>query len=191
LGVGYWRCLEVGGRELGVERCLRYRQHVRTIEQAGAIIAGLRNGEPATLLVTGKRNPAHWIFPKGHVERGESLDETALREAEEEAGVRGTLLGPAGALSFVDRGQTIRVHYFVVLTRDDGTPEKRPQGNDPSDVSGVVASAPAPVRRSRSRRRTGRPESRSIGSRYTARSAPDVTLCAEGCPFRERHVTCQ
>jgi bis(5'-nucleosidyl)-tetraphosphatase len=96
---------------------------VRTIDQAGAIIAGLRNGEPATLLVTGKRNPGHWIFPKGHVERGESLDQTALREAEEEAGVRATLLGPAGALSFVDRGQTIRVHYFVVLTRDEGTPE--------------------------------------------------------------------
>lgn len=97
---------------------------MRTIEQAGAIIGGRRRGEPATLLVTGKQNPHHWIFPKGHVERGESLDQTALREAEEEAGVRSTLLGPAGALSFVDRGLIIRVHYFVVLTPDAGSPER-------------------------------------------------------------------
>ena len=116
--------LEVlGSWRLGVGSCLRYRHCVRTIDQAGAIIAGVQHGVPATLLVTGKRNPGHWIFPKGHVEPGESLDETARREAEEEAGVRGTLLGPAGALSFVDRGLTIRVHYFVVLTPDAGSPE--------------------------------------------------------------------
>ena len=108
---------------MGVGSCLRYRQFVRTIEQAGAIIAGRRDGEPATLLVTGRRNPGHWIFHKGHVEHGESLDETALREAEEEAGVRATLLGPAGVLSFEDRGQTVRVHYFVVVTPDAGSPE--------------------------------------------------------------------
>jgi len=97
---------------------------VKVIEQGGAIIAGLRNGEPAALLVTGKRNPDHWIFPKGHVEPGESLDEAALREAGEEAGVSGTLLGLAGVLSFVERGSTIRVHYFIVVTADAGSPER-------------------------------------------------------------------
>ena len=109
---------------MGVAKPLRYRQHVRTIDQAGAIIASVRDGEPATLLVTARRNPGHWIFPKGHVERGESLDQTALREADEEAGVRGTVLGPAGTLSFVDGDLTIRVHYFIVITRDGGTPER-------------------------------------------------------------------
>jgi len=100
-----------------------YRHYVRVIEQGGAIIAGVRYGEPATLLVTGKRNPTHWIFPKGHVEHGESLGETALREAREEAGIRGTLLGPAGVLSFVDRGTMIHVHYFIIVTIDPGAAE--------------------------------------------------------------------
>ena len=124
LGIGSWEWLGVGNWELGLGRSLGYRQSVRTIDQAGAIIAGLRRGGPVTLLVTGKRNPGHWIFPKGHVEQGESLDEAALREAEEEAGVRSTLLGPAGALSFVDGGLRIRVHYFVVMTPDAGAAEK-------------------------------------------------------------------
>jgi 8-oxo-dGTP pyrophosphatase MutT (NUDIX family) len=96
---------------------------VQTIEQAGAIIAGLRRGAPAALLVTSRRNPDHWIFPKGHVEPGESLEQAALREAAEEAGIHGTLVGPAGVLSFADRERTIRVHYFVVVTNDAGTPE--------------------------------------------------------------------
>ncbi len=29
----------------------------------------------------------HWGFPKGHIEQGESLEQTALREAKEETGI--------------------------------------------------------------------------------------------------------
>ncbi|HSV13909.1 MAG TPA: NUDIX domain-containing protein [Tepidisphaeraceae bacterium] len=34
----------------------------------------------------------HWDFPKGHVERGEELTQTALRELEEETGVKNVQL---------------------------------------------------------------------------------------------------
>lgn len=93
------------------------------IEQAGAIVLGDRHGQPATLLVTGKRNPGHWVFPKGHVEPGETLEEAALREAHEEAGVRGEIVRRAGTIDFEIGRDTIRVHYFLVRTTDDGTPE--------------------------------------------------------------------
>lgn len=33
-------------------------------------------------------NGNHWAFPKGHVEKGESESETALREIEEETGLK-------------------------------------------------------------------------------------------------------
>lgn len=92
--------------------------------QSGAIIVRTRGGEPNVLLVTAKRNNAHWLFPKGHIEKGETLEEAALREAEEEAGVTGTLRGPAGTLAFTLRAESFLVHYFLLLTEDEGRPEK-------------------------------------------------------------------
>lgn len=93
------------------------------VEQAGAIVFGMRDGSPAILLVTAKRNPEHWVFPKGHIERGETHEIAAIREAEEEAGVSAEILQPAGTLEFPLGEDTIRVHYFVMFTRDDGSPE--------------------------------------------------------------------
>jgi 8-oxo-dGTP pyrophosphatase MutT (NUDIX family) len=97
---------------------------VALVDQAGAIVVGMRHGGPAVLLVTGKRNPGHWVFPKGHVERGETFEQAALREAEEEAGVTGEIVEAAGVTEFELGPHTYQVHYFVMTTSDDGSPER-------------------------------------------------------------------
>ena len=80
--------------------------------------------EPQVLLVTARRNPRNWIFPKGHVEKGESPEQAALRETREEAGVSARLIGPAGILEYGFLGAKARVEYFLVLfTREAGPPE--------------------------------------------------------------------
>jgi 8-oxo-dGTP pyrophosphatase MutT (NUDIX family) len=109
---------------------------VGLIEQAGAIVFGVREGAPAVLLVTAKRNPEHWVFPKGHVERGETLEVAAIREAEEEAGVSGEILQKAGTLDFPLGKDLIHVHYFVMFTRDEGHPEpgRRAQWYSPDEA---------------------------------------------------------
>lgn len=96
---------------------------VIVVEQAGAIVIAERAGQPALLLVTAKRNPAHWVFPKGHVEPGETLEEAALREAEEEAGITAEIVRRAGTIEFDLGRDTVRVHYFLVRTTDEGRPE--------------------------------------------------------------------
>jgi 8-oxo-dGTP pyrophosphatase MutT (NUDIX family) len=93
------------------------------IKQSGAIVIRLGSKEPEVLLVTSKRN-GNWIFPKGHIEKGETAETAALREAREEAGVVGKVIAPAGVLEFGFFGVKIRVEYFLAeLTRESGPPE--------------------------------------------------------------------
>jgi 8-oxo-dGTP pyrophosphatase MutT (NUDIX family) len=94
------------------------------IKQSGAIVVRLDGKEPQVLLVTAKRNPENWIFPKGHIEKGETPEAAALRETREEAGVSGKLIGPAGVLEYGFLGASARVEYFLVrFIREDGPPE--------------------------------------------------------------------
>jgi ADP-ribose pyrophosphatase YjhB (NUDIX family) len=100
---------------------------LKRIEQAGGI-AVRKDGERwSILLVRAKKDPTVWIFPKGHIEPGETADEAALRETEEEAGVRGELAGPVGApLEFQSGREPVRVQYFLILaTAEAESPEGR------------------------------------------------------------------
>jgi 8-oxo-dGTP pyrophosphatase MutT (NUDIX family) len=94
------------------------------IHQSGAIVVRLDQNDPKILLVSAKRNPNAWIFPKGHIEKGETAEAAALRETKEEAGVIGNLIGPAGVLEYGFLGAKARVEYFLVQFRGvDGPPE--------------------------------------------------------------------
>ena len=100
---------------------------MRRIAQAGAVVVRLDGAEPRFLLVKARRDPRVWIFPKGHVEEGETAEQTALREAQEEAGVLGRVLAPLGALDFESGGRPLHVEYFLVeLLGDAAWSEQRP-----------------------------------------------------------------
>jgi ADP-ribose pyrophosphatase YjhB (NUDIX family) len=85
------------------------------IEQAGGIAVRRDDGGLSVLLVRAKKDPSVWIFPKGHIEPGETPEAAALRETQEEAGVHGELLGPVGApLEFQSGRELVRVQYFLI-----------------------------------------------------------------------------
>ena len=97
------------------------------VAQAGAIVFRTEGDRTTVLLVRSKKDPAIWVFPKGHIDDGESEEETAIRETWEEAGVTGTLGDAVGAPLEFDSGQEpIRVQYFVMrATSDLPSPEGR------------------------------------------------------------------
>jgi len=86
---------------------------MKTVAQAGAVV--FKNlADPKILIVRAKQDPSNWIFPKGHVEPGESLKQTAVREAREEAGVISEIVGALSPIvRFEKNGNDIRVHYFL------------------------------------------------------------------------------
>lgn len=56
-----------------------------------------------------------WGFPKGIIEHGDTPTETALKEAHEEAGLVGTIVGePLGEYQYQKWGTTLEVTVFLM-----------------------------------------------------------------------------
>lgn len=63
-----------------------YRLECLYERSCGAVVCRRINGEIRLLLIKNSRS-AHWGFPKGHMERGETPEQTARREVLEETGI--------------------------------------------------------------------------------------------------------
>ena len=83
-------------------------------QEAGGIVVRDRGKNPSVLLVQSRAEPRAWIFPKGHVERGESREEAALRECREEGGVDGRIVRALASQQMTSGQQPVEVHYFLV-----------------------------------------------------------------------------
>jgi 8-oxo-dGTP pyrophosphatase MutT (NUDIX family) len=90
------------------------------VEQAGGIVFRHNRAGISILLVRAKRDPSAWIFPKGHIEPGETARATAVRETREEAGVQGEAIGEIGdPQEFEWVGRWYRVQYFLIRTTSE------------------------------------------------------------------------
>jgi deoxyribose-phosphate aldolase len=83
------------------------------IEEAGAIVIRGHNRSPEVLLILSRKKPQVRIFPKGHMEPGESAATAAKRELLEEAGLIGNLKKEAGTVVYEFRGKKYRVVYYL------------------------------------------------------------------------------
>jgi len=69
-------------------------------ERAGGIVFQKTVEEIKYLLVTSNSNQDRWIFPAGHVEKGESPETAALREVTEEAGIEAKIITDLGNFQY-------------------------------------------------------------------------------------------
>jgi 8-oxo-dGTP pyrophosphatase MutT (NUDIX family) len=54
-----------------------------------------------------------WSLPKGHLEADETIEEAAVREVEEETGIRGKIIAPLGTVDYWFSADRRRVHKTV------------------------------------------------------------------------------
>ena len=96
------------------------------VAEAGGIVFRYDDPIPRFLIVKAKQDANHWIFPKGHIEAGESAEKAAVREVREEAGIESTPVVSIGTLEFDYSGETIEVEYFLLkFARAVGGGEQR------------------------------------------------------------------
>jgi 8-oxo-dGTP pyrophosphatase MutT (NUDIX family) len=90
------------------EKPKKKSRNLSIAEQAGGIIIW---GDKVVLRLTGA---GHLVFPKGHIEPGETAEQTAIREIEEECGLITEIVGVAGAISFKKGHSMRRVTYYLM-----------------------------------------------------------------------------
>ncbi len=94
----------------------RYKNPVPTVD----IIIEHRQG---LVLIERAKPPYGWALPGGFVEYGESLEEAAVREAQEETGLQVALLGQFHTYSDPDRDPRQHTITTVYVAQGSGEPQ--------------------------------------------------------------------
>ena len=90
----------------------------------GVVVRG--DTDRRVLLVRAKPAPHDWVLPKGHIESGETPEQTARREVREEAGVDAEPLRPIGTLAFdTPNGKRVRSAFYLMRFVRNVTPHER------------------------------------------------------------------
>lgn len=98
----------------------------KTAVSAGAIILREIDGELKVALAQHQRATKNWVVPKGHVEPGETIEQAALREIYEEAGLDNVqlikLLGSIVRESSKSNGdvELKTIHYYLAYSPANG-----------------------------------------------------------------------
>jgi 8-oxo-dGTP diphosphatase len=92
------------------------------------------------LLVVRRANPpmlGRWGFPGGVLELGETVAQGAMRELEEETGVKAEAAGPLTVIDTIDRDREgrVRYHYTLVAVIGHWQSGEGIAGDDADDVA--------------------------------------------------------
>ena len=91
---------------------------------AGGLVLDHRGASASAALIgrLDRRGRLLWSLPKGHLEAGETEEDTAVREVAEETGIRGRVIGKLGTIDFwfVADGRRVHktVHHFLLVALD-------------------------------------------------------------------------
>jgi 8-oxo-dGTP pyrophosphatase MutT (NUDIX family) len=119
----YWYLITLEGQREG-----GYRQpppdQAHRPSHAGGVVYRRDADQVEYLLVQGKNSAQEWVLPKGHIDPGERMQETAVREVREETGVWARVEGELKPVSFVVNGATVEIQFYLMEELAKGKPSE-------------------------------------------------------------------
>jgi len=113
---------------------------VRNEHSSGGAVIALRDGIPHVAMIA-TRGRSRWGLPKGAVTKGETSEEAALREVQEETGLEAKIIKPLDTIEYFFRaGDSLirkRVDFYL-MQHTGGT--MTPQLSEVDDVEWVPLS---------------------------------------------------
>jgi len=111
------------------------------IDAAGGVV--VRDGR---VLLVHRPRYDDWTFPKGKLDPGESFEEAAVREVEEETGLRCTLGDELPSTRYDVGGRPKLVRYWLMTPESEAAFEANDETDDlrwltPEDASGLLTYA--------------------------------------------------
>ncbi|SDI83277.1 ADP-ribose pyrophosphatase YjhB, NUDIX family [Frankineae bacterium MT45] len=102
------------GRDGGRSGHTRRLQRVEETS-AGGLVVDLSGAELMGALIgrTDRRGRLLWSLPKGHLESGETAEQAAVREVEEETGIQGEIMARLGSVDYWFIAGERRIHKTV------------------------------------------------------------------------------
>jgi 8-oxo-dGTP diphosphatase len=110
------------------------------VRAAGGVV---RRDAPGGVEVVVVHRPKHsdWSFPKGHLHPGEADGDAAVREVEEETGLRVSVIDDLGEVRYLTEDGPKGVRYWSMAALDDRSPFRPDDEVDEARWVGVTEAA--------------------------------------------------
>jgi 8-oxo-dGTP pyrophosphatase MutT (NUDIX family) len=80
---------------------------------AGGVVFNVARDKIVLIGRLDRRGRLLWSLPKGHIEEGETAEQTAVREVGEETGILGEIIRPLGSIDYWFVAERRRIHKTV------------------------------------------------------------------------------
>jgi 8-oxo-dGTP pyrophosphatase MutT (NUDIX family) len=90
------------------------RRVADVLTHAGGVVVHPTPRGPRFLLVESRKVAGEWVLPKGHLEPGETPEETAVREVIEEGGAEARVVRFLDVVEFGQAEGTVRCAYYLL-----------------------------------------------------------------------------
>ena len=97
----------------------------RVVQAAGGLVVRHTSRGEMQILLVHRPQREDWTFPKGKLEAGESHERCALREVEEETGLRCKLGAELPAISYINGKSRLKVVRYWIM--DPGSSRTQPR----------------------------------------------------------------